>query len=133
LALPLALWEGRAARAVLVALISLNLAQWLRVATRHLSGEGDLGWNGLWGSVFLAFLPKIPEAIISLLQTPWSRIAVLSQPGASPLQVRADPFALLLTLFVLWAVLMVLLFDVASRRLSASSPATGNSRDAERV
>ena len=131
-ALALALWEGRLARASLGILMAANLVQWLRLATGHLSGEMDPGWNGLWGREFVAFLPKLPEALITILRTPWEHLSVVAQPGAT-LQLRADPLLLLMVLFLTWAGLLSVLVSALFRRRSSRFDAAGNSRGRQRV
>jgi len=111
-------WEGRARATTLGVLITLNLVQWLRVASGDLPGESDPGWSGLWGAGFLGFLPEVPRALWMLLQTPWDKIGILIRPLAQSPGLRPDPMSLLLATFGVWFVLLVPLVRTTQRWLA---------------
>jgi hypothetical protein len=133
LAVVLATARGRVARGVLVACLVANLVQWLRLASRHLPGDGDPGFSGLWGSEFLAFVAKVPEALWRLATTRWDEIAVLARPGAHGLQIRPDPAWFLAALVGVWLLAVLAGIVWLRARLGLDAAAAGNSRRAERV
>jgi hypothetical protein len=95
---------GRPARAVVYALAGANIVQWLRMGSRDLSGQGDPGWNELWGGGFVSFLPRIPGAIWDVIRVDWTYIRVLAHPAARNPQVNQDPESFLATLIIIWIV-----------------------------
>jgi hypothetical protein len=109
-------------RAVYV-LAGANVVQWLRVVVGDLSGEADPGWNALWGSGFLAFLPQVPAALWSAAAVPWTAVRVLKRAIATAPRFHTDPEAALMILTVLWFVAMLIVAH-KSRRMwtSAANP-----------
>jgi hypothetical protein len=95
---------GRAGRAGIYVLAGANVVQWLRVGSGALSGQSDPGWNELWGTGFLSFLPRIPATLWESLQVHWTHINVLQRPAAWPPSVRPDPDSFLTFITVLWMV-----------------------------
>ena len=125
---------GRARRTILAVLIGLNLVQLLRMAAGDLPGEADPGWRGLWGAGFFGFLPEVPRALWTLLQTSWDQIALIIRPTAQPLRLRPDPMALLLATYGVWLVSLVPMVLGAQRWLGTSTlRGSGNSRGGRRV
>ncbi|UCH84640.1 MAG: hypothetical protein JSW50_02800, partial [Candidatus Latescibacterota bacterium] len=99
--------RGRAWRAAVYALASLNLVQWLRVASGSLSGETDPGWNMLWGKGFFSFLPHIPTALWRVLEVPWTYVRALHRPTAIPPSLHPDSDGFMALIFVLWSLGLV--------------------------
>ena len=95
---------GRPARVAVYTLAAANVVQWLRMGSRDLSGQGDPGWNELWGEGFVSFLPRIPGAIWDVLRVDWTYIRVLAHPAARNPQVSQDPDYFLTLLIVAWIV-----------------------------
>jgi hypothetical protein len=96
--------SGQAVRTGFFVLAGANIVQWLRVGTGALSGQPDPGWNELWGTGFLSFLPRIPGAMWESVRVHWTYIKVLQSPDASPPAVRPDTDAFLAFLAVVWIV-----------------------------
>ena len=97
-------YSGRPARVALYALAAANVVQWLRMGARDLSGQGDPGWNQLWGEGFVSFLPQIPGAVWEVLKVDWTYIRVLARPTARNPQVSPDPEFFLVILVIAWMV-----------------------------
>jgi hypothetical protein len=102
-------------------LVALELVQWLRVASRALSGEADPGWGGLWGAGFVRFLPQAPAAAWRVLATSWTSLQVLRRPQAVPPDLHTDPTWVLAVLYVGWCAGVLLAYRALSRRRSAAS------------
>jgi hypothetical protein len=96
--------SGRGARVGIYIVAGASVVQWLRVGSGALSGQGDPGWNELWGRGFVSFLPRIPGAVWEVVRVDWTYIRVLQHASAQRPAIRPDPESLLVVLVALWMV-----------------------------
>jgi hypothetical protein len=113
-------YRGRPARVGIYVVAGANIVQWLRMGTRDLTGQGDPGWNELWGGGFVSFLPRVPAAVWEVVRIEWTYIRVLAHPAARNPQLRPDPESFLATVIILWmagVVAVAYYLSVRSRQL----------------
>jgi hypothetical protein len=110
--------RSRRERAVILAVAGLQLVQWLRVATRALSGEADPGWRALWGAPALAALARAPADLWKLARVPWTHLDIVRRPQSQPPALHADAPEFLALCAAIWLVALFL----AARRLAAGAP-----------
>lgn len=112
----LAAW-GRTARAAIAATALAGLLQWLRVASGALSAEADPGWDGLWGTGFLRFLPEAGPALGRVLAAGWSELQLVQRPQAPRPELAVAPEPLLAALYAMWLAGVLAALVLAARRL----------------
>jgi hypothetical protein len=120
--------RSRRARVAILAVVGLQLVQWLRVATRALSGEADPGWNALWGTPAVAAVARAPADLWKLVRIPWTHLDIVRRPQSLPPALHADAAEFLALCAVLWLVAVFF----AARRVAAaarpSGPVAGRTR-----
>ena len=99
-----------------------DVVQWLRVAVGNLPGEFDPGWNALWGSGFLAFLPQVPGALWTVADASWNTVRVLRRRVATAPHFHTDSEAALIILVLLWFAAML----IAAHKSRAMWPSSAN-------